>query len=61
MSTDHAVDPALILPKTPAQSDYKLHSPTQPARNIGLYENPDKTELMYFKQVGFISIFNDMK
>ena len=48
----------VFLANTPTQAESLLHSLEQAARGIGLNMNSDKTEFMYFKQNGAISISN---
>ena len=47
-------DDLSLLANTPPQAKSLLHNLEQPARGIGLYENINKTELIYFIQ-GVIS------
>ena len=57
-AVDCVSDLALVT-NTPAQAESLLHSLEQAARCIGLSVNPDKTELMGFKQDDAISTLND--
>ena len=52
-------DDLALLANESAEAKSLLHSLKQAARGIVLYVNSNKTELKYFKQNGFISLFND--
>ena len=49
-------DDITVLANTPTQAESLLHSLEQAAGGIGLLVNVNKSELMYFKQEGVISI-----
>ena len=51
-------DDLVLLGNTPVQAKSLLHFLEQVARGIGLYMNPDKTELTCFNQDGAISSLN---
>ena len=51
-------DGLMLLTNTPVQAEYLLHSLELVARDIILYINSDKTELMCFKQDNASSTLN---
>ena len=54
---DYADDIALLT-STSAQAETLLHSLEREAAGIGLHVNADKTEYMWFNQIGVISTLN---
>ena len=58
MDADYTADLVLLI-KTPAQTEFLLHSLKQAARGIGLLVNSDKTLLICFNQRGTITTSHD--